>query len=397
MQPDRIYKINGVKICAKIIPDGTRWKDDNKAKAAGFKKGSLYKKQRKLTNNTGKVLFITVHNTRGHKGIDDEGELYTRATYNENMGSARVHFYVDKNGAWQNLKAGTGMVPDDPEGSAEVSWHAGDGSVADGGNYTSLSLELIMGEDDESINDKAYDNGARLIAWLLNKHNISVDEVVSHTYWVNKKAGKIFADRDDQSTNIIYGKKWCPVYIFDSNNKSKAKQNWLQFKELIKKYLEDFQEDTPDSPDTPDDSGNSEEPKEEFSLNEIVDFVGDMHYTNSNAESGKKAKRGQAKITAIVKGKHPYHLIHTKESSSDVYGFVDKEDVKKQEKLELGDKVMLKPETNTFLSGQKVPSWLKTTPLYVRAMEADDVILTSIEQTKKVYTGRFKSNDVYKI
>ena len=48
-------------------------------------------------------------------------------TYNENMGSVRVHYYVDDTGAWQNLKAGTGLCANDPVGSAEVSWHAGDG------------------------------------------------------------------------------------------------------------------------------------------------------------------------------------------------------------------------------------------------------------------------------
>ncbi len=74
-------------------------------------------------------------------------------------------------GAWQNLKAGTGMCENDPEGSAEVSWHAGDGSVYDGGNMTSLSIEIIMGDTAE--NDvKARDNGARLAAWLLWKHGL---------------------------------------------------------------------------------------------------------------------------------------------------------------------------------------------------------------------------------
>ncbi len=256
IKPNTTYKINGVLVNEKIIPDGTVWKDGTKAKKAGFSKGSLYKKQKKLTNGTGKALYITVHNTKGHSGIDDEGELYTRATYNENMSSARVHFYVDANGAWQNLKAGTGMCANDPEGSAEIGWHAGDGSAADGGNCTSIGLEIIMGEKDESINKAAYDNGARLIAWLIEKHGLTIDDVVSHTYWVNKLKKKVFTDRDKQSTNIISGQKWCPAYIFDSNNKDTALKNWKKFKALICEYLSN-----PDNSGT--DTDNSETDKKE--------------------------------------------------------------------------------------------------------------------------------------
>ncbi len=387
MNPDRIYTVNGVKVCAKIIPDGTVWNDDAKAREAGFRKGDLYKKQQKLTNNTGKVLSITVHNTRGHAGVDDEGELYTRATYNENMGSARVHFYVDKNGAWQNLKAGTGMVPDDNDGEAEISWHAGDGNSKDGGNSTSLSLELIMGEADDSINDAAYDNGARLIAWLLKKHGLGIDDVVSHTYWVNKRKGNIFADKDEQSTNIIYGEKWCPVYIFDSNSKSAAKKNWLEFKSRISSYLAD----KPEEPEEPTD--------ETFSLGEVVYFTGGEHYTNSNAENGLSARAGKARITLMApSGKHPYHLIHT-DSESNVYGFVDKDKVKKLEKtpLSVGDAVKLKEGVDTFVSGARVSNWVKSTVLYVRALEKNNIALVSTSKSANEYTGRFYTSDLEKI
>ena len=36
LTPNTTYKMNGVTINEKIIPDGTRWKSDAKAKAAGF-------------------------------------------------------------------------------------------------------------------------------------------------------------------------------------------------------------------------------------------------------------------------------------------------------------------------------------------------------------------------
>lgn len=237
LTPNTVFAMNGVTINEKIIPDGTRWKDAAKAKAAGFSAGSLYKKQQKLGGGTGKVTSVTIHNTNDLANVHDDGEQYTRATYNENMLSSRVHFYIDDTGAWQNLKAGTGLCSADPVGSAEVSWHSGDGSVADGGNMTSLSIEIIMNES-EAHDEIAKDNGARVAAWLLWKHGLTIDKLVTHTYWVNKSAGKKFSDVDEQCCNPVSGKKWCPAYILNSNSKTTAMQNWKAFKALVKSYLD---------------------------------------------------------------------------------------------------------------------------------------------------------------
>lgn len=235
--PNVIFSMNGVAVNEKIIPDGTRWKDAAKAEKAGFSANALYKSQQKLSGGSGKVKFVTIHNTSDLDNACDDGEQYTRATYNENMNSSRVHLYVDDMGAWQNLRAGTGLCPADPVGSAEVSWHSGDSSAADGGNMTSLSIEIIIGES--AAHDKiAMDNGARIAAWLLWKNGLSVDSLVTHTYWVNKLAGKTFSDVDEQCCNPIFGKKWCPSYIFASSNKTTAMKNWKAFKALVKGYLD---------------------------------------------------------------------------------------------------------------------------------------------------------------
>lgn len=237
LTPNVVYTMNGVTVNEKIIPDGTRWKDAAKAKKAGFSAGALYKKQQKLSAGTGRAAFVTIHNTNDLANVYDDGEQYTRATYNENMNSSRVHFYVDDTGAWQNLRAGTGLCAADPVGSAEVSWHSGDGAVATGGNMTSLSIEIIMNETPEH-DLIAKDNGAKIAAWLLWKNGLSVNALVTHTYWVNKSAGKTFADVDEQCCNPISGKKWCPTYIFASSNKQTAMKNWKTFKALVKSYLD---------------------------------------------------------------------------------------------------------------------------------------------------------------
>lgn len=238
LTPDHIYTTpNGVTVNMKLIPDGTVWKDAAKAQAAGFAAGSLYKKQQKLSGGTGKVKKVTVHNTNDLANVEDDGAQYTLATFYENMGSARVHFYVDDLCAWQNLKAGTGM-PGDPKGSAEVGWHAADGSTADGGNMTTLAIEIIMNDANVGHDARAYDNGARLAAWLLYSNELGIADLVTHSYWNAKKKGMGCADVDEQCVRYVPGEHWCPYYIFNSTTEAGALVNWKKFKALVNTYLQ---------------------------------------------------------------------------------------------------------------------------------------------------------------
>ncbi|MCM1104504.1 MAG: phage tail tip lysozyme [Clostridium sp.] len=62
-------------------------------------------------------------------------------------------------------------------------------------------------------------------------------------------------------------------------------------------------------------------------VGDVVKFSGSKHYKSANAASGSAARSGTAKITAISTGaKHPYHVVHT-DSTSNVYGWVDMEDI----------------------------------------------------------------------
>lgn len=237
LTPNATATVNGLTIHEKIIPDGTRWKDADKARKAGFSANSLYKYEGLLCR-TGKAEKVTMHNTDDLPGVNDDAEQYTRATYNENMGSVRVHYYVDDICAWQNLKAGTGLFKADPVGKAEVSYHSGDGTADKrSGNMTSISIECIM-NDNAAHDAKAKDNAARLAAWLLHINGLTIDDLVSHTYWVNRYVGNDVTDVDKACTRLVSGLKWCPAYIFGSTNEKTALKNWLAFKQLVKGYMD---------------------------------------------------------------------------------------------------------------------------------------------------------------
>jgi phage protein D len=63
-------------------------------------------------------------------------------------------------------------------------------------------------------------------------------------------------------------------------------------------------------------------------VGDIVQFTGNTHYRSSNAASGYSATPGPAKVYIIYNGKHPYSIIHT-DSTSNVYGWVDAQDITK--------------------------------------------------------------------
>lgn len=166
LTPDSTYNIEHLTVNVKKIPFGTIWKKD----CCGFQAGELYKADRLMTNGTGQILGITIHNT----GDSADAETYTRATFNQNMNTSRVHFYVDSKEAWQNLE------------EYEVGWHAGTGDRGLG-NDSYLAIEIIMGSEYGEKDAAAEENGALLTAHLLLKYGLTVKEIVPHKHWSGKE------------------------------------------------------------------------------------------------------------------------------------------------------------------------------------------------------------------
>ena len=397
---------NGVKVSEFIIPDGYRWKDAAKARTAGFDPGALYKKNQKLSGGTGKVQGVTIHNTGDLPNVYDDGEQYTRATYpNENMGSARVHYYVDDTGAWQDLKAGTGMTPNDPAGSAEVGWHAADGSTADGGNMTTLAIEII--ENESAEHDKiARDNGAKLAAWLLWKHGLPIAKLFTHSYWNAKRAGKTSSDMDEQCvTYVSGGAHYCPLYIFGSYNKATALANWKAFKATVKKYLDalngvSIPSPAPQPEPTPSETiyrvqtgaykikANAEAlavKVKAAGFQTYIVLVGDLYKVQTGAFRVKKyaeAERDKLKAAGFNA------FVTTKTGSA----------VQADATIKVGDLVQCNPGVKTYYNGVSMPEWVQSAKLYVRQIEdGGTVYLVSIYKTGNDYTGRVKANDVHKV
>ena len=153
--PDKIEKINGVTVKQYFLTKH----NTNKISMPSTT----------LVNPIG----VTIHNTDSINVASNTtpAEQYTRATVNGNMGTVRVHFYVDDTCAWQNLPLNLS------------GWHAADGNGK--GNRQTIAFEVI------GNSPKAEANAVKLAAYYLNKYGKTVDNgLFTHTYWLNVRDGK---------------------------------------------------------------------------------------------------------------------------------------------------------------------------------------------------------------
>lgn len=199
--PDRVRQEHGLEIKEKIIPWG----------AKDPKTGGQYKADRKLSGGTGRVQWITIHNTDTITTAAGTtmAEQYARAVWpNANMKDVRVHYFIDSVDCWQQLR------------EDEVGWHAADGRGP--GNETSLAIEIIMDGTGSATSKAAEARGALLAAILLHRHGLGIDKLTTHNHW--------------------YSKKYCPAYILP---------HWSEFVAKVKANIDKIDGGSGPALDTP--------------------------------------------------------------------------------------------------------------------------------------------------
>jgi hypothetical protein len=165
----------------------------------------------------GKIIGVTVHNTEWISVASNTtpAEQYTRATVNGNMKDVRVHYYVDDTCAWQNLPL------------TLTGWHAADGSG--NGNMRTIAIECIMSGNGSATDKKSEDNAARIAAELLKTYGLTIDNLYTHTHWLNVRDG-YKGTTDYLNTLKRQNVKYCPAFILP---------HWAEFKAKVEAYMKD--------------------------------------------------------------------------------------------------------------------------------------------------------------
>ena len=175
--------------------------------------------------------------------------------------------------------------------------------------------------------------------------------------------------------------KWANKVQITACNCSKSgynRRNWTKHGKLP--YIEYVAEETPVTPpaeDKPVTSGV-------LNVGDIVTFKGTTHYRSSYASAaGFTCKPGKAKVTAVNKtGAHPYHLVAVGGGGSTVYGWVNASDIEGQAAsitLAVGDTVKMQSGAPVYGSTKKFSSWVYTKTLYVRSINGDRVVVSTVK------------------
>lgn len=174
------------------------------------------------------------------------------------------------------------------------------------------------------------------------------------------------------------------------------------------------------APEEPEEPEIPETPSTDIKVGDIVDYTGGNVYSNAGATSPASTNRtaGKAMVTNTYDGKHPYHLIGYKadagSANSNVYGWVNAEQVKQAstptpdpkpeptpdpvvEFPAIGTEVKLVSSATKWAGGENIPSWVKTSKLYIRseARENGTQVVVSTLKTGAVTGTAFVKDVVY--
>lgn len=204
LKPDKEYTINSVNVKEYLLT-----------------KHNPNRIDMPTASMAGKIIGVTIHNTDWIATVSGTtpAEQYTRATVNGNMQDVRVHYYVDNVCAWQNLPLSLS------------GWHAADGSGS--GNRRTIAIECIMSSAYNAADRKSEDNAARLAAALLRQYRLGIDQLYTHTHWLNVRDGR--SGSVDQLNTMHNSYKMCPLYILP---------HWAAFRAKVQAYLNQSQTTT---------------------------------------------------------------------------------------------------------------------------------------------------------
>ena len=143
-EPAYPITVDGIHVTTRLLPEG----------CAG-RPGTLRQ-----------IKYVVIHDT---DNTSTGANAKNHANYLENTAKETPlswHYTVDDHEIFHHL-------PDN-----EVAYHAADGEEEGGGNKNGVAIEICVNEDGDF--EKAFQNGAKLAAYLLNAYNLTPADLRQH-------------------------------------------------------------------------------------------------------------------------------------------------------------------------------------------------------------------------
>lgn len=226
---------------------------------------------------------ITIHCVVGQCSVETLGNIFAptsrKASCNYGIGTdGRIGMYVEeKNRSWCTSSSSN--------------------------DNRAITIEVASDtKHPYAVNDKAYAALLDLVTDICNRNGIK------KLLWKGDKSLIGQVDKQNMTVHRWFANKSCPgEYLYERHGEIAAEVNKrLGITETVKET-------------------------EEIVLKKgtVVTFTAKKHYSSANSTTSVSCKPGKATITLdpYLKGKHPYHLVAVKGGTSNVYGWVDAEDI----------------------------------------------------------------------
>ena len=126
-----------------------------------------------------RIKYIVLHET-GNTSRGADAKAHSTYLTENNKGTTSWHYTVDDTCIYHH-------IPD-----TEVAWHAGDSLAKDGGNLCGIGVEICVNRDGDF--ERAFDNAARLCAYLIDVYHLSVEDIKQHGDFISKNCPETIRD-----------------------------------------------------------------------------------------------------------------------------------------------------------------------------------------------------------
>ena len=146
-----------------------------------------------------KIKYVVIHET-GNFARGADAKSHSTYLAENNTGTTSWHYTVDETSIYHH-------IPD-----TEVAWHAGDSLSKNGGNLCGIGVEICVNKDGDF--KKAFDNAAKLTAYLIDAYHLSLSDIRQHADFISKN---------------------CPETIRNQNLMDEFTEKTKEYLQLIKK------------------------------------------------------------------------------------------------------------------------------------------------------------------
>ena len=289
------------------------------------------------------IAYVVMHYTGNSKDTAKANANYFKGA---NRG-ASAHFFVDNSNIYQSVEL------------RDVAWHCGTNGTYyhnDCRNSNSISIEMCCTAGNYKISDTTKKNAAYLCAYLCKMIGVTAGQVDTYVL---------------RHYDITHKK--CPAQMV-----SDAKE-WSDFKTMVKNILE------PPVVTTTTNNTNT------FNVGEAVKLS-----VNATYKNGASIPSWVKKSTMYVREIQGDNIVISTKKTGAVTGVVNKKYLTKvspattttsstkpatnttTSTLKVGDKVRLASNA-VYTSGKNIPSWVKNKALYVRQLQSDNVVISTLK------------------